>query len=109
MERRWTTRAPISFDVDLYCEGYEVAVCTTSDISYGGVFLALDHGMPLEETIVHLVFHFKQANERNARYKLPAKVARVTSRGIGLEFCDFDAAAFRTLREMFKLKEDCAA
>ena len=109
MERRWTTRTPARFDVDMYCEGYDLATCQTSDISFGGVFLELGHTPPPVDSTVDLVFHCGSAGDTRARYKLPAKVVRVTDRGVGVMFRDFDAAAFRSLREIFRTKDEHAA
>ena len=108
MERRWTTRAPAKFDVDMYCEGYEMTSCHTNDISFGGVFLEFENKAPPIESTIDLVFHC-QSTERCERYKLPAKVVRVTERGVGVMFRDFDATAFRSLREIFRMKDEHAA
>ncbi len=103
------TRTAVKFAVDIYCEGYEPASCLTTDISFGGVFLELNQrALPVEAT-VDLVFHCEAVGGDVARHKLPAKVVRVTESGVGVMFRDFDAAAFRSLREIFRTKDEYAA
>ncbi len=93
----------------MYCEGYGVTTCRTSDISFGGVFLELEGMGPPVDSPVDLVFHCEGVGNQPARYKLPAKVVRVSEGGVGVMFRDFDAAAFRSLREIFRTRDEHAA
>ncbi len=102
------TRTPVKFAVDICCEGYESISCLTTDISFGGVFLELNQRALPVDSAVDLVFRC-ESPEGEARHKLPAKIVRVTDQGIGVMFRDFDAAAFRSLREIFRTKDECAA
>ncbi len=103
------TRTPVKFAVDICCEGYEPASCLTSDISFGGVFLELGQNVFPVDSTIDLIFHCESLGGERARHKLPAKVVRVTDQGVGVMFRDFDAAAFRALREIFRTKDEYAA
>ena len=110
MERRWTTRTPARLEVDLHCDELKGSEsCRTRDISFGGIFLELSNWEPTKDTLVDLVFHFESKDKHKTHYKLPAKVVRVTDYGVGVVFRDFDAASFRSLREIFRFKDECAA
>lgn len=105
MERRWTTRTPARLNVDLYFQSMEVVNCQTRDVSFGGVFLELYQWVPPMEASVDLVFRLGEANNYR-KYRIPAKVVRATGEGVGIMFRDFDAAAFRSLREVLRHRDE---
>jgi hypothetical protein len=107
MERRWTTRMPAKLNVDLYFQSMEVVNCQTRDVSFGGVFLELHQWVPPMEASVELVFRLGEANNYR-KYRIPAKVVRSTGEGVGIMFRDFDAAAFRSLREVLRHRDETA-
>ncbi len=105
MERRWTTRTDAALSVDLYSQSGEVLDCTTRDISFGGVFLKMRQALPEIGTLVELIFKFEAAEDEPSQYKMPARIVRTVNGGAGIMFRDFDATAFRSLREVLRHKE----
>ena len=98
MEQRWSTRSRIALDVDLVYEGSERKGCRTRDIGLGGVFLEISRDVPPKDATVELTFRL--GKDDNTRHKIKAKVVRVSHDGVGLMFRDFDARAFRSLKEL---------
>ncbi len=99
MEQRWSTRSRIALDVDLIFEGTERKGCRTRDIGLGGVFLEINKEAPSKDSMVELTFRLGKGAE-SAEHKIMAKVVRVSHDGVGLMFRDFDARAFRSLKEL---------
>jgi len=99
MEQRWSTRTRVKLDVDLSGQGLEEGKYQTRDIGLGGVFLEMTRNAPAQDTLVELTFDFEQGTA-GGRHKIKCKVVRVEEDGIGLMFRDFDANAFRALREL---------
>lgn len=105
MERRWTTRTPARLNVDLYFQSMEVVNCQTRDVSFGGVFLEMNQWLPPVDAAIDLVFRLGDAGNYR-KYRIPAKVVRTTPDGVGIMFRDFDAAAFRSLREVLRHRDE---
>ena len=99
MEQRWSTRSRIALDVDLIYEGAERKGCRTRDIGLGGVFLEINREAPPKDSTVELTFRIGRGADA-AEHRIMAKVVRVSHDGIGLMFRDFDARAFRSLKEL---------
>lgn len=99
MEQRWSTRSRIALDVDVFYEGAERKGCRTRDIGLGGVFLEIGKEAPPKDAMVELTFRLGKGTE-TSEHKIMAKVVRVTHDGVGLMFRDFDARAFRSLKEL---------
>ena len=100
MEQRWSTRTRARLEIDLSCQGMANKRCYTRDIGLGGVFLELgQNAAPPRDSIVELVFNFDHGTVTGS-HRIRGKVVRVVEDGVGLMFRDFDANAFRSLREL---------
>ncbi len=93
-------------DVDLMEEEHLVARSFTRDISFGGAFVAMK-GIPRPALDSKLDLVFKLGDDAHTtKYRVHARVVRETDDGIGLMFKDFDASAFRSLRELLRHKDE---
>ena len=104
IERRWTMRAPIDLDVEMFFQGEESAVCKALDIGLGGVFMKINRSEVLPDEDVELVF-LLGAGSHSIKHKIKAKIVRMSAQGLGLMFKDFDATAFRSLQEILRYKD----
>ena len=101
MERRWTTRTKLDVDVDVLFSGGASMSCKTANIGLGGVYLSSNDSQLEKGESVELTFKLDESHNSEA-CKLRAKVVRLTERGVGLMFKDFDAVAFRSLQKVMK-------
>lgn len=108
MERRWTERSLARLDVELHSSDEDIAMCMTRDISFGGAFVEMKAERPELDSKLDLVFKLRE-NEQNTKYRVHAKVVRMTDDGFGVMFNNFDASAFRSLREVLRHKDDQSA
>lgn len=105
MEQRWSTRTPVTMDVDLIYDGEEIA-CKTRNVSLGGVFLDASPVAPVD-AVVELTFKLG-VGERRTKHKMKARVVYAASGGMGLMFRDFDSASFRSLQELVRYTQSAA-
>lgn len=104
MEKRWTIRTPARLNVDLHYKDLEVVNCRTRDISLSGVYVELAELLPGLDMPIELVFKFGAVGDYT-KYRVPAKIVRTDSAGVGIMFKDIDASSFRSLREVLKHKD----
>ena len=103
MEKRWSERTQLCVGVDVYRDGDLLNSGRSADIGLGGLFLGMDSLVGLQkDSSVDLVFRLQSGEngEDIVRHRMCARVARVTDRGVGLKFCDFDTSVFRSLQEI---------
>lgn len=105
IERRWAKRSYLGVDVDVYCQGIMIDGYKTRDLCLGGVFLESPRRFPGQDNRVELIFNLG-AGVQHTKYKIRAKVVRQASDGIGLAFTDLNSAAFRSLRELMRYREE---
>lgn len=108
-ERRWATRMPVRVAVDLSFQGAEITDCLTRDIGFGGVYIEMPPPVPPLDTSVQITFKLASATPAGVtRFAMPARVVRLASDGVGMIFSEFDAASFRSLREVLRYREPTA-
>lgn len=103
MEKRWSERKQLCVGVDVCRGGDLLNSGRSSDIGLGGLFLGVDSLTGLQKgSSVDLVFRLQSGENGDdiIRHRVGARVARVTERGVGLKFCNFDTGVFRSLQEI---------
>ena len=104
MEKRWSERKELRVGVDVYRHGEMLGSCFSSDIGLGGTCLGMDASFALQKNNdVELVFRLV-SNNQGTRYKIHARVTRVSGNGVGFKFCNFDTGVFRSLQEIMSYK-----
>ena len=104
MENRWSDRRELQLDVDVYREGEKVCTCQSRDVGLGGAFLELETSHSLnEDENLELVFHLI-SGQNPIKHNMHARVVRITDKGVGLKFHEFDTGVFRSLQEIMSYK-----
>jgi hypothetical protein len=104
MEKRWSERKELRVGVDVYRRDRLLGSCFSSDIGLGGAFLGMDASFSVHKNHdVELVFRLISSGQ-GTRHKIHARVTRVSGRGVGFKFCNFDTGVFRSLQEIMSYK-----
>ncbi len=98
-ERRWSSRKPVSLNVAIYYDRLGLLPCRTRDISVEGMFvhtgqITLTQGATVDAVLTGHNGH------TGLQLRLPAKIVRVNTDGVGLRFHDFDTDTYHFLREV---------
>lgn len=96
LEQRWSERRNMALAVTLNLGGERLQHGTCRDLGVGGMFVetdlrALTHNAPL---LVDLVYAHRGAE---TAFRLPARVAHISSNGAGLMFSDLRPDVVRAL------------
>ncbi|MGH8551392.1 MAG: PilZ domain-containing protein [Methylococcales bacterium] len=88
MERRTSTRSPVTVNVFIPIPGKSHHVCKTIDLSSRGVYLAADSSLfPVDAQIVLFFAVRKHKGSVIQLHRMTAKVVRFGIRGVALTFC----------------------
>lgn len=88
MERRSSSRSPVTVSVFVPTRGKSHQVCKTIDLSSRGVYLAADSSIFPVDTPISLFFAVKKYNGSVIQlHRMNAKVVRFGVRGVALAFC----------------------
>ena len=105
MENRWSDRRELCLVVDLFFDNDQRLPCQSRDIGLGSTFLSINSTAGLSKnTSVKLVFYLMDGPEKTS-HVLDARIVRISSRGIGLKFNEFETGVFRTLQKVMTCKE----
>lgn len=106
MEKRWCERKKLNVGVEIFLHGQMMGTAKAQDIGLGGTFLGIDSSADMQKDAdVELVFRLMSGpGEPGTRHKVSARVARVTDRGVGFKFCNFNTGVFRSLQEIMTYK-----
>jgi len=102
IEQRWSQRRGLSLDIEVFEHGTFLSMAKSQNVGLGGVFIELDDGVSKLMQDQELILYFSLGNEGSTKYKLKAKVVRVSPKGTGLMFKDFDTNSFRALQEIMR-------
>ena len=75
--------------------GNEVAMCRTDNLSLRGMYLKIDHEIPLNLPVLVTVYHSSQSS-----FKANANVVRKEANGVGLQINSLDIDSFSQLYEI---------
>jgi len=98
-DRRWNARLPLSVSVAVYCGGFGLLQCKTSNISLNGIYIKTGRIMLSDDTSVELIFS-GQKGRLLTPHRLGAQVMRVTDDGAGLAFHQIETDAYHFLRKL---------
>ena len=98
MEKRWSLRKPIRLDVVLHHDGAGMLRCKTRDISLEGMFIEAENPVLPVDDPVYLDF-ILQNDSDNKLHHIRAKVVRVTDKGMGVMFREFNPSISHFLRD----------
>lgn len=88
MERRASSRSPVSVNVFIPVAGKPYNVCKTINLSSRGVYLSADSSVfPVDEPIPLFFTVTKHQGTVIQVHPMSAKVVRFGARGVGLIFC----------------------
>lgn len=95
-ERRDSQRVPVTLDAILNYQAH-VMVCTVRDISLNGAFIeGAPEGVPYFNAPVELGLSLNSGGETK-QHRIPAKIRRITDKGVGLTFGDVGMDAYFSL------------
>ena len=95
-ERRDSQRVPVTIDAVLNCQA-QVMICTVRDISLNGAFIESTPGcLPYYNALVELGLTLTSGGETK-QHRIPAKIRRITDKGVGLTFGDVGMDAYFSL------------
>jgi len=98
MEPRLCLRSPLKLPITLTFRDKEV-LCTSRDISLGGMYLEADDAFVSAGAEAMLSFSLHQ-NSNNKWRSLKAVVAYTKADGLGISFQQIDKEAFNSLQEL---------
>jgi len=105
MENRWSDRRELCLVVDLFHHNGQRLPCQSRNIGLGGTFLCIDSTAGLNMNAnVKLVFYLMEGPEKTS-HALDARIVRISTRGVGLKFREFETGVFRTLNKVMTCKE----
>lgn len=88
MERRSSSRSPVTVNVFIPTSGRNHQVCKTIDLSSRGVYLAAESGIFPVDAPIALFFAVKKHHGSVIQlHRMNAKVVRFGVRGVALAFC----------------------
>ena len=95
-ERRDSQRVPVTIDAVLNYQA-QVMICTVRDISLNGAFIeSVPGGLPYYNAPVELGITLTSDGETK-QHRIPAKIRRITDKGVGLTFGDVGMDAYFSL------------
>lgn len=98
-ERRWCSRKPVSLNVAIYYNRLGLLPCKTRDMSVEGMFVHTGHVTLAQGSTVDAVLTGHNGHSE-LQLRLPAKIVRVNSDGVGLRFHNFDIDTYHFLRQV---------
>ena len=98
-ERRWSSRKPISLNVAIYYDRLGLLPYRTRDISVEGMFVHTGLVTLTEGSTVDAVLTGHNGHT-GIQLRLPARIVRVNTEGVGIRFHNFDIDTYHYLREV---------
>lgn len=108
MERRGGMRKSLEIDVVIDNQPACLLQGRIGNVSIGGLFVQTEAASLTANTQVELVLML-QREDGTQVYRMPAMVVRVTPRGAGLMFDQYDVNAFRALVVLLLTRQKAAA
>lgn len=99
MEHRWSVRIPFTTEVILHHNGLPVAVCKSSDIGLGGLFIKTGPLIYPRDSVLDLSIELNTDQGRK-RFHLRSAVVFRSETGMGLMFLDPNSTVSRTIRQL---------
>jgi hypothetical protein len=99
MEQRWSVRAPFTTQVILHHNALPVAVCTSSDIGLGGLFIKTGPLTYPRNSVLHIDIELN-TELGPKRFLLETTVVFSSGAGMGLMFLESNSEITRTIRQL---------
>ena len=99
MEHRWSVRVPFTTQVILHHNGLPVAVCKSSDIGLGGLFIKTGPLTYPRNSVLHIEIELN-TELGPKRFRLRTSVVFSSESGMGLMFLESNSAVSRTIRQL---------
>jgi hypothetical protein len=96
MEHRWNLRTPVEVNVTLNYSKLGLITAKTRDLSLGGAYVKADSVNLGKHAMVEVLFPSKR-NGADDLVNVSATVVRSDSRGLALQFTDFEPQSIATL------------
>jgi hypothetical protein len=106
MEKRWSERKTLNLQAELHQRGEQPFECRTRNVSLGGTFLEINPPLPdmHKNDNVEVVFYLNPDGVAT-KHRLNARVVRLSDKGIGFKYFNFDTNAFRSLQEIMSYQD----